>query len=97
MTEAELDALVAETQHRLALMQEAVIRFDSGEWDNGIMADIRADDVSFYDAVHKAIADLRSENARLRTALEWALKQAEGNVHHHLIATAITKSLESSK
>ena len=43
------------------------------------------------------IADLRAENARLREALEWALKQAEGNVHHHLIATAITKSLESSK
>ena len=41
--------------------------------------------------------ELKAENARLRTALEWALKQAEGNVHHHLIATAITKALEDSK
>ena len=44
-----------------------------------------------------AITALRAENARMRTALDWALQQAKGNVHHHLIATAITTALEDSK
>jgi hydroxymethylpyrimidine/phosphomethylpyrimidine kinase len=80
MIEAELDALVARLGH-------VSTQHDGDGWF--VERQVNPDGT----AAAAAITALRAENARLREALEEARKKAEGNVHHHLIATAITESL----
>ena len=72
MTDAELDQLVAEALDRLKTAEDAVKRYDMGDFDAGIMAHIRADNVDFFKGVVKALnvlAAVRGERDRMRAAL----------------------------
>ena len=57
--------LIAEAEERLRIAIDAQKRMDGGEYDNGIMAVIRCEDVQFYRAVATALRAAEAENARL--------------------------------
>jgi hypothetical protein len=61
----DIDALVAEARDRLQSAADDVKRFDHGEFDNGIMAEIRTENVEFFQAVVTALSALTTERARV--------------------------------
>jgi glutamate-1-semialdehyde aminotransferase len=65
----DIDALVAEARDRLQSAEDDVKRFDHGEFDNGVMAEIRAENVGFFRAVVTALSALTTERAKV-AALE---------------------------
>jgi len=57
--------LIAEAEERLRIAIDAQNSLDGGEYDNGIMAVIRCEDVQFYRSVVTALRAAEAENARL--------------------------------
>jgi hypothetical protein len=73
----DIDALIVEARDRLQSAEDYVKRLDHGEFDNGVMAAIRAENAGFFRAVVTALSALTAERAKLASLQAAALDLLE--------------------